>query len=93
MNFRIKAGHQVEGVDGYCPVPGLVPTSPANRDYQPRFTTAMMLKDLKLAQHAAQAAKVATSLGARAAALYALHAKQGNGAEDFSGIVRFLRGT
>ena len=39
----------------YCPVPGPVPTSPANRDYKPGFAAALMLKDLKLAQEAAQA--------------------------------------
>ena len=37
----------------YCPVPGPVPTSPANRDYKPGFAAALMLKDLKLAQEAA----------------------------------------
>ena len=66
--------------------------APANRDYQAGFTAAMMLKDLKLAQEAARAAEAATPLGAEAAALYALYAAQGKGAEDFSGIVRFLRG-
>src|SRR5215467_14656233 len=44
----------------YCPVPGLVPTSPANRDYKPGFTAAMMLKDLKLAQAAARATHATT---------------------------------
>ena len=38
----------------YCPVPGPVPTSPANRDYQGGFAAALMLKDLRLAQAAAQ---------------------------------------
>jgi 3-hydroxyisobutyrate dehydrogenase len=52
----------------------------------------MMLKDLKLAQEAARAAEAVTPLGAEAAALYALYTAQGKGAEDFSGIVRFLRG-
>ena len=54
----------------YCPVPGPVPTSPANRDYQAGFTAAMMLKDLALAQDAAKAAGAATPMGAEAAALY-----------------------
>ena len=44
---------QCWSLTSYCPVPGPVPSSPANRDYQPGFTTAMMLKDLKLAQAAA----------------------------------------
>ncbi len=76
----------------YCPVPGPVPTSPANRDYQPGFAAALMLKDLKLAQEAAQGAGAVTPLGAEAAQLYALFDAAGHGGKDFSGIVRFLRG-
>ena len=76
----------------YCPVPGPVPTSPANRDYQPGFAAALMLKDLKLAQEAASASGAVTPLGAEAAQLYALYAAQGGGGADFSGIIRFLRG-
>jgi 3-hydroxyisobutyrate dehydrogenase len=77
----------------YCPVPGPVPTSPANRDYQAGFTAAMMLKDLALAQDAANAAGAATPMGAEAAALYRLYVGQGEGGRDFSGIVNFIRGT
>ena len=76
----------------YCPVPGPVPTSPANRDYKPGFAAALMLKDLKLSQEAAQAAGAATPLGAEATQLYALFNAMGHGGADFSGIIRFLRG-
>ena len=76
----------------YCPVPGPVPNSPANRDYQPGFAAALMLKDLKLAQEAAQQSGAVTPLGAEAAQLYALFNAQGNSGTDFSGIIRFLRG-
>jgi 3-hydroxyisobutyrate dehydrogenase len=76
----------------YCPVPGPVPNSPANRDYQPGFAAALMLKDLKLAQEAAQQSGAATPLGAEAAQLYALFNAQGNNGVDFSGIIKFLRG-
>jgi 3-hydroxyisobutyrate dehydrogenase len=76
----------------YCPVPGPVPTSPANRDYKPGFAAALMLKDLKLAQEAAQSAGAVTPLGAEAAQLYALFEAMGHGNTDFSGIVNFLRG-
>jgi 3-hydroxyisobutyrate dehydrogenase len=76
----------------YCPVPGLVPTSPANRDYQAGFTAAMMLKDLALAQDAANATGAATPMGAEAAALFRLYVGQGAGQKDFSGIVNFIRG-
>lgn len=76
----------------YCPVPGPVPTSPANNDYKPGFATALMLKDLRLAQEAALAAGASTPLGAEAAQLYALFAGLGHAGEDFSGIVNFVRG-
>jgi len=88
-----KSSGQCWSLTNYCPVPGLVPTSPANRDYQAGFTAAMMVKDLRLAQDAARAAGATTPLGAEAAALYGLFVANGNGALDFSGIIRFLRGT
>jgi 3-hydroxyisobutyrate dehydrogenase len=76
----------------YCPVPGPVPNSPANRGYKPGFAAALMLKDLKLAQEAAQSAGAVTPLGAEAAQLYALFNAQGGANSDFSGIINFLRG-
>jgi 3-hydroxyisobutyrate dehydrogenase len=69
-----------------------VPTSPANRDYQPGFATALMLKDLKLAQAASQAAGASTPMGGLAAQLYSLHAGNGQGGTDFSSIIKLLRG-
>ncbi len=76
----------------YCPVPGPVPASPANKDYKPGFAAALMLKDLKLSQEAAASAGAATPIGAQAAQLYALFAAAGHAGEDFSGIINFLRG-
>jgi 3-hydroxyisobutyrate dehydrogenase len=76
----------------YCPVPGPVPTSPANNGYKPGFAAALMLKDLKLAQEAALASGAVTPLGAEAAQLYALFNGAGHADDDFSGIVNFVRG-
>jgi 3-hydroxyisobutyrate dehydrogenase len=76
----------------YCPVPGPVPTSPANRDFQPGFTAAMMLKDLLLAQQAANAVNASTPLGASAAQLFNMFVNAGNAAKDFSGIIRMIDG-
>jgi 3-hydroxyisobutyrate dehydrogenase len=87
-----KSSGQCWSLTSYCPSPGLVPTSPANRDYQPGFTAAMMLKDLRLAQDAARSAGASTPLGAEAAALYGLFVGNGGAGRDFSGIIRFLRG-
>jgi 3-hydroxyisobutyrate dehydrogenase len=75
----------------YCPVPGPVPTSPANNDYKPGFATALMLKDLTLAQDAATAAGAATPLGKHAQEIYKAFEATGNGGVDFSGIVRHVR--
>jgi 3-hydroxyisobutyrate dehydrogenase len=79
-------------VNNYLPLPGPVPTSPANRDYQAGFSAAMMLKDLKLAQAAARATRATTPLGAGAAAVYERFVDSEDGSVDFSGIIRYLRG-
>ena len=92
FDISSKASGQCWSLTTYCPVPGPVPASPANRDYAPGFTAAMMLKDLRLAQEAAQSSGAATPLGAEAAQLYSLFAAQGGGSVDFSGIIKFLRG-
>lgn len=76
----------------YCPVPGPVAAAPSNRDYAGGFATALMLKDLKLAQAAAQSAGAPTPLGAEAQQLYSLFAAKGHGGLDFSGIIRMFRG-
>jgi 3-hydroxyisobutyrate dehydrogenase len=93
FDISSKSSGQCWSLTSYCPVPGPVPASPANRDYQAGFTAAMMLKDLKLAQDAARAGAVATPLGAEAAAVYELYCAHGHGGRDFSGIIRFLRGS
>jgi len=76
----------------YCPVPGPVPTSPANNGDKPGFTAALMLKDLKLAQEAAANCVTASPLGAAAAQLYASYTASGEGGVDFSGIINMIRG-
>jgi 3-hydroxyisobutyrate dehydrogenase len=83
---------QCWSINTYCPVPGPVPTSPANNGYKPGFAAALMLKDLKLSQEAAMAAGAATPLGAQAAQLYSLYNNEGHGGDDFSGIINFIRG-
>jgi 3-hydroxyisobutyrate dehydrogenase len=92
FDISSKSSGQCWSMTTYCPVPGPVPTSPANRDYQAGFTAAMMLKDLKLAQAAAKAAGSKAPLGAGAAALYGLFVDEGHAATDFSGIIKLLRG-
>lgn len=92
FDIASKSSGQCWAMTSYAPVPDLVPGSPANRDFAPGFTSAMMLKDLKLAQDAARSTGAVTPLGAEAAALYGLHCSHGHAGKDFSGIIRFLRG-
>jgi 3-hydroxyisobutyrate dehydrogenase len=86
-----KSSGQCWSLTTYCPVPGPVPTSPANRDYKAGFTAAMMLKDLNLAQDAAASAGANTPLGANAADIYSRYVASGEGARDFSGVIGFIR--
>jgi len=82
---------QCWSLTSYCPVPGPVPASPANRDYAPGFAASLMLKDLGLAQAAAGSAGAATPLGAAAAELYAAFNAAGHAQRDFSAIIAFIR--
>lgn len=93
FDISSKSSGQCWSLTSYCPVPGPVPTSPANRDYQAGFTAAMMLKDLRLSQDAAQAAHAATPLGAAAAGLYEKFCDGKNAGLDFSGIIKMIRET
>jgi 3-hydroxyisobutyrate dehydrogenase len=91
FDISSKSSGQCWAMTNYCPAPGPVPSAPSNRDYQPGFTTDMMLKDLKLAQQAAQVSGAATPLGAEAAALFQMAANAGLAAKDFSAIFRLIR--
>jgi 3-hydroxyisobutyrate dehydrogenase len=92
FDISSKSSGQCWSMTSYCPVPGPVPTSPANRDYKAGFSAAMMLKDLKLAQAAARATRATTPLGAGAAAVYERFVESADSGVDFSGIIRYLRG-
>jgi 3-hydroxyisobutyrate dehydrogenase len=91
FDISSKSSGQCWSMTSYCPVPGPVPASPANRDYAPGFTAAMMLKDLRLAQDAAKSAGAKTELGAGAERIYSAYADSGEAGRDFSGIIQFVR--
>jgi 3-hydroxyisobutyrate dehydrogenase len=74
-----------------CPVPGLVPTSPADNDYRPGFSVDLMLKDLRLARDAASATGAVTELGGLATEVYERLAAGGAGDQDFSTVYRAIR--
>jgi len=92
FDISSKSSGQCWSMTTYCPVPGPVPTSPANRDYAAGFTAAMMLKDLRLAQDAANTSGAKAELGAKAERIYSAYVESGEAGRDFSGIIRFVRG-
>jgi 3-hydroxyisobutyrate dehydrogenase len=92
FDISSKASGSCWAMLNHLPVPGVVETSAANRNYEPGFATAMMHKDLELSQAAAAEAGVATPLGAEATALYTLFVNAGNGGLDYSAIIKMIRG-
>jgi 3-hydroxyisobutyrate dehydrogenase len=92
FDISSTASGQCWSMTSYCPAPGPVPTSPANNDYAPGFTAAMMLKDLRLAQEASGSAAADTPMGQRATELYTQMAEAGHDGLDFSGIMKMLGG-
>jgi 3-hydroxyisobutyrate dehydrogenase len=92
FDIAAKSSGQCWSLTAYCPWPGPVPTAPSNSGYEGGFLTALMLKDLKLAQAAAAGCGAATPMGAQAEALYALFDGLGHGHKDFSAVLQLLRG-
>jgi 3-hydroxyisobutyrate dehydrogenase len=90
FDISSKSSGQCWALTGYCPVPGPVPTSPANRDYEAGFAVDLMLKDLTLATGAEQETGAASPLGDTARAVFAQLSAMGLGAKDFSVIARAL---
>ena len=85
-----KASGQCWSMTSYCPVPGVGPDSPADREYEGGFAAALMLKDLRLAMEAAQGAGADVPMGERATALYERFTELGGGGKDFSAILKLL---
>jgi 3-hydroxyisobutyrate dehydrogenase len=92
FDIASNSSGQCWSLTSYCPVAGVGPETAADRGYAGGFSTAMMLKDLKLAQDAAAKAGAATPLGAQAEALYALFDRLGFAGKDFSAVLQMLRG-
>jgi len=91
FDISSKSSGQCWSMTTYCPVPGPVPSSPANRGYRPGFTAAMMLKDLRLAEAAADSAEATLALGHAAAGLYHKYVGGGHGGLDFSSIIKLFQ--
>ena len=87
-----NASGQCWSMTSYCPVPDILENVPSNKEYQPGFMAKMMLKDLRLGQHAAEAVQATIPLGAMATELYELFVNEGYGELDFSGIITMIAG-
>ena len=92
FDIASKSSGPCWSMTNYCPVPGPVPTSPANRDYQAGFTAAMMLKDLRLRRkpRTPPASQRRSALRPRLSIVSMWG--RGEAGTDFSGIVNFIRG-
>mgnify|MGYP001100870855 FL=1 len=86
------ASGQCWSMTSYCPVPGPVPTSPANNNYKPGFSSALMLKDLRLSQEASKITNVGTPLGAHSTKIYEKMEEGGYDNLDFSGVIKLISG-
>jgi 3-hydroxyisobutyrate dehydrogenase len=90
FDIASKASGQCWSMTTYCPVPGVGPTTPADRDYEGGFATALMLKDLRLAMEAAQSVDCYTPMGSEAETLYSRFADRGGAGKDFSAIIKMI---
>lgn len=85
-----KASGQSWSMTTYCPMPGVGPETPADRDYQGGFAANLMLKDLKLASEAAQSVGAYTPMGGEAEELYQRFVDRGGAIKDFSALIKMI---
>ena len=90
FDISSKASGQSWSMTSYCPVPGVGPETPADRDYEGGFAAALMLKDLKLAMEAAQEAGAYTPMGGEAEELYQRFVDRGGAHKDFSALIKMI---
>ncbi|MDX1900561.1 MAG: 3-hydroxyisobutyrate dehydrogenase [Gammaproteobacteria bacterium] len=92
FDISSNASGQCWSMTNYCPVPNVIERAPSNQNYAPGFAAKMMLKDLRLAQHAAESVGGNIPLGAEATELYSLFVNQGFAEKDFSAIIKMING-
>ena len=90
FDISSKASGQSWSMTSYCPVPGVGPDTPADRNYDGGFAAALMLKDLKLAMEAAKEAGAYTPMGGEAEELYQRFVERGGGSKDFSALIMMI---
>jgi 3-hydroxyisobutyrate dehydrogenase len=90
FNISSQASGQNWSMTSYCPVPGVGPETPADRNYEGGFAAALMLKDLRLAMEAAESVQGYVPMGSHAEELYARFADRGGAGKDFSAIIKMI---
>ena len=90
FDISSKASGQSWSMTSYCPVPGVGPETPADRNYDGGFAAALMLKDLKLAMEAAKEAGAYTPMGGEAEELYQRFVDRGGANKDFSALIKMI---
>jgi 3-hydroxyisobutyrate dehydrogenase len=90
FDISSKASGQSWSMTSYCPVPGVGPETPADRNYEGGFAAALMLKDLKLAMDAAKEAGAYTPMGGEAEELFQRFVDRGGASKDFSAIIKMI---
>jgi 3-hydroxyisobutyrate dehydrogenase len=90
FDISSKASGQSWSMTSYCPLPGVGPETPADREYEGGFAAALMLKDLKLAMEAAQKAGAYTPMGGEAEELFQRFVDLGGGNKDFSALIKMI---
>ncbi|HEY4070109.1 MAG TPA: 3-hydroxyisobutyrate dehydrogenase [Sphingomicrobium sp.] len=90
FDISSNASGQSWSMTSYAPVAGVGPDTPADHDYEGGFAAALMLKDLKLAEEAAQSVGAYTPMGGEAEELYQRFVDRGGGSKDFSGIIKMI---
>jgi len=73
------------------PVPGMMPSAPSSRDYEPGFMTDLMAKDLGLAVNAARELRIPVLVSPAAQQALRLASSHGLGRKDFTSIYQFLK--
>ena len=98
LNIDIKKIHEImKNASGnswpisvYPPVPGLIEGTPSNNKYKAGFSSAMMAKDLKLANEASKSVNANTPLGKKALEIFSKFCESGNSEADFSAISKLI---
>jgi 3-hydroxyisobutyrate dehydrogenase len=90
FDISSKASGQCWSMTSYCPVPGVGPETPADRDYDGGFAAALMLKDLRLAMEAAESVDAYTPMGSQAEEMDARFTELGGAGKDFSAVIKMI---